>query len=143
MSELQEAPIGEELSPEEEQNVREMLAQMQASQEELDGPANIERSSMDEAIRVKSDTEPMRLAHFLLREVAEKKLRRIRVQTIGPRALSKAVFAIVHMNTLIEPHTPDIEFVIHPHIRVKQMRNEEERTAFVLTICQIPTRYVI
>lgn len=92
-------------------------------------------------IRCKSDTDPNKLGFFIIRRLEE--VDHVEIQTIGPQALSKACLAFVQAQKIIAQYTSGAVIVNRINVRKLQMRNDEERTAILMRIWAIPTKYAL
>lgn len=95
----------------------------------------------DNLIKCGNDTDPNKLAYYMIKKF-EDGARFIEVQTIGPKALSKAALAIIRMKSLIAPYTDGSTLVARYSIR-KLKFGEEERTAIRQRVFVVPDTFSV
>jgi len=100
-----------------------------------------EEEDDEEPIRCKSDTDPNALGYYIIRRL--EKVDHIEIQTIGPQALSKACLAFVQAQKILVQYTSGAVIVNRFNVRKLQMRNSEERTALLMRVWAVPTKFAI
>lgn len=95
-----------------------------------------------EIIKCGSSTDPNALAYYIGREF-EEKADCVVIQTIGPKALSKAILAIVQLKSIVAPYIDGYTLVCRFSVRKLMLPGEEERTAIRTRLFPVPDRYVV
>ena len=93
-------------------------------------------------IKCGSNTDPNALAYYIAREF-ETNSDCIIIQTIGPKALSKAILSIVQLKSIIAPYIDGSTLVTRFSVRKLQLPNNEERTAIRTRLFTVPDRFVV
>lgn len=94
-------------------------------------------------IKCGNNTDPNKLAYFIAREFENENTDHVEIQSIGPKALSKVVLAIVRLQGIVAPYITGSTLVIRPSVRKLQMSNDEERTAIRLRLFPIPDKFLV
>ena len=133
---LFDLPEGTELVPDEQtiSTLQAIASRVKVKDEEVD-------DQQTPPIRCKSDTDPNKLGFFIIRRLEE--VDHVEVQTIGPQALSKACLAFIQAQKILVQYTSGAVIVNRFNVRKLQMRNDEERTAILMRVWAIPTKYAL
>lgn len=113
----------------------------------LDMNIDIEENTEEEAaietnlIKCGSNTDPNSLAYYIARRF--EKTNFVIIQTIGPRALSKAILAIIRLKSIVAPYIDGSTIVARFSIRKLQLPHEEERTAIRIRLFSMPDTFVV
>jgi len=94
-------------------------------------------------IKCGNNTDPNKLAYFIAREFENEATDHVEIQSIGPKALSKVILAIVRLQGIVAPYITGSTLVIRPSVRKLQMSNDEERTAIRLRLFPIPDKFLV
>ena len=94
-------------------------------------------------IKCGSETDPESLAFYIATQLEdENKPEYVIIQTIGPKALSKAILAIISLKSKTAPYLDGQTLVSRFSIRKLQMPENQERTAIRIRLFGVPDRYV-
>ena len=135
-ADLFDLPEGEEVVPDEQ-----TISTIQTIASRLQGEENEAVEAQAPPIRCKSDTDPNKLGFFIIRRLEETD--HVEIQTIGPQALSKACLAFIQAQKILVQYTSGAVIVNRFNVRKLQMRNDEERTAILMRVWAIPTKYAL
>lgn len=136
-------------------NIDEMTENIEQTIEKLDknSTEEIDLLDMDFAIEEENDdnkkvikcgsnTDPNKLAFHIAREF-ESSSDCIIIQTMGPKALSKAIMSIVRLKSIIAPYIDGSTIVARFSVRKLQLADNEERTIIRTRLFPIPDRFVV
>jgi len=101
-----------------------------------------ENEDNNKVIKCGSNTDPNKLAFHIAREL-ESNSDCIIIQTMGPKALSKAIMAIVRLKSIIAPYIDGSTIVARFSVRKLQLPDNEERTIVRTRLFPIPDRFVV
>ena len=93
-------------------------------------------------IKCGSNTDPNALAYYIAREF-ESKADCVIIQTIGPKALSKAILSIIRLKSIVAPYIDGSTLVCRFSVRKLQLPNGEERTTIRTRLFPIPDRFTV
>ncbi len=93
-------------------------------------------------IKCGSETDPNSLAFYIAKEF-ETKSDCVIIQTIGPKALSKAILAIIRLKSIVAPYIDGSTLVARFSVRKLQLANGEERTTIRTRLFPIPDKFVL
>lgn len=99
-----------------------------------------EESDSNDFIKCGSETDPNSLAFYIAKEF-ETKADCVIIQTIGPKALSKAILAIIRLKSIVAPYIDGSTLVARFSVRKLQLANGEERTTIRTRLFPIPDRF--
>ena len=104
----------------------------------------VDDDTQHDIIKCGSKTDPSSLAFYIAKEFENPdKSGCIIIQTIGPAALSKAIFAIIRLKSIIAPYIDGSTLVTRFSVRHLQFPNGETKTAVRIRLFPIPDRYVV
>ena len=92
-------------------------------------------------IKCGSNTDPNSLAYYIAMEFQKTKY--VVIQTIGPRALSKAILSIVKLKSIVAPYIDGHTLVSRFSVRKLQLPNGEERTAIRTRLFSVPDEFSV
>ena len=95
-----------------------------------------------EFIKCGSNTDPNALAYYIAREF-ESKADCVIIQTIGPKALSKAILAIIRLKAIVAPYIDGSTLVCRFSVRKLLLPNGEERTTIRTRLFPVPDRFAV
>lgn len=101
-----------------------------------------DNNEKNDIIKCGTDTDPNSLAYYIATQF-EQNPDCIIIQTIGPKALSKAIFAIIRLKSLVAPYIDGSTLVSRFSVRKLQLPNGAERTAIRIRIFPIPDKFAI
>lgn len=131
-------------------DINEIIANMDEAFEKLEQENIIEECVENEKddnpsdiIKCGSETDPEALAFYIATQLEdENKPEYVIIQTIGPKALSKAILAIISLKSKIAPYLDGQTLVARFSIRKLQMPENQERTAIRIRLFGVPDRFV-
>ena len=101
-----------------------------------------EKETTTRLIKCGNNTDPNKLAYFIAREF-EEMADHVEIQSIGPKALSKAMLAIVRLQGIVAPYIVGSTLVTRVSVRKLQLPNNEERTAIRIRLFPIPDKFLV
>lgn len=132
-------------------NIDEIISNMDEAFENLEKESLIEEEKLEkdadnnqiEFIKCGSETDPESLAFFIATQLEDpNKPEYVIIQTIGPKALSRAILAIISVKSKIAPYLDGQTLVTRFSIRKLQMPENQERTAIRIRLFAVPDRYI-
>lgn len=96
-----------------------------------------------EFVKCGSETDPESLAFYIATQLEDpNKPEYVIIQTIGPKALSRAVLSIISLKSKVAPYFDGQTLVTRFSIRKLQMPENQERTAIRIRLFAVPDRYI-
>jgi len=92
-------------------------------------------------IRCSNMTDPNKLGFYIVARIYQHGY--VEIQTIGPKALSKAMLAIMRANCIVARYSSSVKLVAIPNVRKvfiddQQTGTRQERTALLTRIIPVP-----